>query len=508
MHIMVALMILSGALSLGAFIIISTKREFQKTEHLSLALLSVCVYIAGSIFGATANSHFSAYRSIIVEYLGLPFIAPHAFLALADFYGKKVKGALRNGLFIFPWLCCILVATGNRHNLFYRSTRFVAGPPLPHLLVEPTPLYILSVSYTLVLLLLTQGMILMQMRERRGHGHQREVLLLIAIGLPILSNLLYLFGFTPNGLDVTPIVLAVTAGLVVYAVQRLNLLQLLPLAKSTIVEKMTDAFIIVDHQCRFLEANPAAREIYPALATLAVGDFFNELDDFIGAHFVPCGPDREYPSVQAANGRYYRVSQTNIAHNGKNVCTCIMLYDITETQSLIDALDRKASHDTLTQVYNRGAFFQMAGAEFAAIAQQNGQAAVVMFDLDHFKRVNDTYGHQCGDAVLQATTQRLMKRLRDTDVLSRYGGEEFCAFLTHISAENAVMLANELRQCIAAEPFECGGHRIPVTISIGVAAYDSTLHDTLEAMLGSADKALYAAKKNGRNRVVLFDGDG
>ncbi|MDL2327816.1 diguanylate cyclase, partial [Ruminococcaceae bacterium OttesenSCG-928-A11] len=396
MHIMVALLTLSGVLSLGAFIIISTKREFQKTEHLSLVILSVCVYIAGSLFGATSINHFSAYRSIIVEYIGLPFIAPHAFLALADFYDRKINGVLRKSLFIFPWISCILVATGSHHHLFYKSTRFVAGPPLPHLLVEPTPLYILSVSYTLVLLMMTQGMILLQIRAHKGHRHHREISLFIAIGLPILSNVLYLLGLTPHGLDLTPVVLAITSGLVVYAVQRLNLLQLLPLAKSAIVEKMTDAFIIVDNQCRFLEANRAAKDIYPALETLEVGDHFNAAETFIEAQLVPCGPDKEFMPVQAANGRYYHVSRTNIPHNGKNVCTCIMLYDITETQSLIDALDRKASHDPLTQVYNRDAFFHTAGAEFAAIAQQDGQAAIIMFDLDHFKKVNDTYGHLCG----------------------------------------------------------------------------------------------------------------
>ncbi|MDL2293332.1 diguanylate cyclase [Ruminococcaceae bacterium OttesenSCG-928-D13] len=502
---MIALLILSGVLSLGAFIIISTKREFQKTEHLSLAILSTCVYIAGSIFEATANSHFSAYRAIIVEYVGLPFIAPHAFLAFADFYDRRINIHLRRSLFVFPWLCCILVATGNPYNLFYRSTSFVTGPPLPHLLVEPTPLYILSVSYTLVLLLLTQGMILMQIKERKGHRHQREVSLFIAIGLPILSNLLYLFGFTPYGWDVTPVVLAITSGLVVFAVQRLNLLQLLPFAKSTIVEKMTDAFIIVDSQCRFLEANRAAMEIYPSLKAVEVGDIFTELDDFSESNFVPFGSEEDYPPVRAANGRYYHVSQTNIAHNGKIVCTCIMLYDTTETQNLIHTLDKKAAHDALTQVYNRGTFFQIADMELATIIQQGGQAVIMMFDLDYFKNVNDSYGHQCGDEVLQVAAQRLTKRLRDTDVFGRYGGEEFCAFFTHISADNAVELAEKLRQCIEVEPFMCEGHRIPVTMSVGVAAYDSAIHDTLKDIISDADKALYVAKENGRNQVMLFN---
>ncbi|MDL2254489.1 diguanylate cyclase [Ruminococcaceae bacterium OttesenSCG-928-I18] len=506
MHFMIALIILSGVLSLGAFIIVSTKREFQKTEHLALAILCTCIYIAGGFFEATSNSHFSAYRAIIVEYLGVPFIAPHAFLAIADFYEKEINRHLRRLLFVFPWLCCILVAAGNPYNLFYASTSYVPDP-LPHLLVTPTPLYILSVSYTLVLLLLTQGMIFKQIQERKGHDHQREVLLIIAIGLPILSNLLYQLGFTPSNMDLTPIVLAVTSGLVTYAVQRLNLLQLLPLAKSTIVDKMTDAFIVIDNQCRFLEANRAAKDIFPSLERIEVGEKFVGLENLSEANFAPCGPDQEYPSVQTSNGRFYHVSQTNIAYNGKTVCSCIMLYDITETQSLIEILDKKATHDALTQIYNRDAFFRLANVSFVSVLKQAGQAAIVMFDLDHFKIVNDTYGHMCGDAVLQAVAQRLAKRLRDTDIFGRYGGEEFCTFLIHISADSAVVLANELRHCIEAEPFLYEGHSISLTISVGVAVYDKRMHTTLEDMIRSADEALYTAKNSGRNQVVLFDGN-
>lgn len=504
MQLMIALLVISAVLSFGAFLFVSIKRDSQRTGHISLAILSMFIYIVGGIFEATADGYFSAYRSIILEYLGLPFIAPHAFLALSDVYGHKINTHIRRSLFVLPFFCTIVVATGNINNLFYGSTAFFPGPPLARLQVTPTPLYILSVSYTLALLLCTQGLILMQIKKEQGRGHLREILLLIAVALPIISNLLYLFAFTPHGLDITPIVLAISSGLVAYAAQRLNLLQLLPLTKSTIMEQMTDAFIIVDYHGRFLDANRAAKEIYPLLRTVKVGAPFNELEGFGTPHFIPRDTDTDFPPVQAANGRYYHVSQTGIMQNGRTACTCIMLFDITETKCLIDVLDKKAAYDALTQVYNRGAFFQMAGREFAAIAQQGGQSAVLMLDLDHFKKVNDTYGHQCGDVVLQTAAQRLHKRLRETDIFGRYGGEEFCAFLMHISAGSAVSLANELCSSIAAEPFVCGGHSIPVTISIGVGAYDAAIHDTLEAMIGSADAALYTAKNSGRNRVVLF----
>lgn len=219
---------------------------------------------------------------------------------------------------------------------------------------------------------------------------------------------------------------------------------------------------------------------------------------------MPCGADRDFEPIQAPNGRYYHVSQTNVRQRDKLLCTCIIMYDITQAKQKLDTLSREASYDALTQIYNRGTFFQMAKAKFEAIFMHGGQFAVLMFDLDHFKQVNDTYGHPCGDVVLHTLAQRLSARVRETDILGRYGGEEFCAFLTHITPEHAMQLAELLRQSVEEEPFLCGENRLPLTVSVGVSAFDPEAHKTLEDMIADADRALYAAKEGGRNRVVLF----
>lgn len=138
--------------------------------------------------------------------------------------------------------------------------------------------------------------------------------------------------------------------------------------------------------------------------------------------------------------------------------------------------------------------------------QQRSRGALLMVDIDHFKRVNDHYGHLAGDHVLRHIVGVLRQRLRASDVLGRYGGEEFMVLLPGTDLHGAAQLAEQLRQAVQAAPCEWQGQRIPFTVSIGVAASADTPADpsrTSEALLQAADQALYRAKDDGRNRVAL-----
>lgn len=162
-----------------------------------------------------------------------------------------------------------------------------------------------------------------------------------------------------------------------------------------------------------------------------------------------------------------------------------------------------AIHDQLTGLYNRHALLDTlvhAGAQ----SQRSGQPlAMLMLDIDHFKWVNDRYGHLVGDEVLRQVAQRAQDRLRRSDVLARYGGEEFLALLPDTDTNSALLVAEAIRRAIEAHPMVVGGTKIPVTISIGVHAgvvEDATA--VAETMIAASDRALYRAKEHGRNRVV------
>jgi diguanylate cyclase (GGDEF)-like protein len=161
-------------------------------------------------------------------------------------------------------------------------------------------------------------------------------------------------------------------------------------------------------------------------------------------------------------------------------------------------LQRLAYTDALTGLANRHTLEPLIREEIARARNQNQPLSVMMIDIDHFKRVNDTYGHRTGDLVLQQLAQLLNKNARTLDTVGRLGGEEFLALCPNSTLEQAQFLANQMCQSVADTVLE---QNIKITVSIGVAEYQAL--DTLESFLVRADEALYRAKSLGRNRVEL-----
>lgn len=162
-----------------------------------------------------------------------------------------------------------------------------------------------------------------------------------------------------------------------------------------------------------------------------------------------------------------------------------------------------ANMDAMTGIYNKGFFLQAIEVEFKRHKALHSDFSVVFFDLDHFKKVNDNFGHDAGDYVLKEVTRLIVTSgLRPKDVFARYGGEEFVILMGNASAEQARIQAEKIRQLIENHFFNYDDKRIPVTLSMGVAALDSQV-ESAQTLLRSADKALYAAKQGGRNRVMV-----
>jgi diguanylate cyclase (GGDEF)-like protein len=161
-------------------------------------------------------------------------------------------------------------------------------------------------------------------------------------------------------------------------------------------------------------------------------------------------------------------------------------------------LRRIAMHDSLTGLLNRSAF-EARVREFLASGRRH-DFAIVLFDLDHFKRINDTYGHAVGDEALRACARVFMESLRSSSIVARWGGEEFAAILTNTSAADAFAVAERVRRRIRATVIRSGSHEVRVTVSAGVCHSSSGL-ENFDELLKNADAGLYTAKHNGRDRV-------
>jgi diguanylate cyclase (GGDEF)-like protein len=168
-----------------------------------------------------------------------------------------------------------------------------------------------------------------------------------------------------------------------------------------------------------------------------------------------------------------------------------------------------ANTDPLTGLLNRRSWIDLAVRELRRAAVADAPAALLMLDVDHFKRTNDVHGHRAGDAVLQSVAQLCQEMLRPQDLVARWGGEEFVMLLPGVGRNEAAQIAERMRESVQRRLLEVDGRHVHVTGSIGVvgALEDAAGHD-LERLLHLADAAMYTAKQNGRNRVAMAPEDG
>jgi len=167
----------------------------------------------------------------------------------------------------------------------------------------------------------------------------------------------------------------------------------------------------------------------------------------------------------------------------------------------IKNLEEQSRLDPLTGIYNRRVLHERLESELSRFRRYKQSFSLIFFDVDHFKAVNDNYGHKAGDVVLTVIARRVGGMLRKADFLARYGGEEFVAILPETSIDQATEVAGKIRQVIARTRFEHAGNLVPVTVSIGVTEIREGDEDP-DTVLGRADTYMYFAKENGRDRVI------
>lgn len=206
------------------------------------------------------------------------------------------------------------------------------------------------------------------------------------------------------------------------------------------------------------------------------------------------------------NSTIFPLSDTrgNVTH------LCFIIYDVTdvalsriELESMNGRLSQLTKIDYLTQLYNRGYWEESLIQEFKRLQRYKHRSTLLMCDIDHFKRINDTYGHAAGDVVIQAIADAVRKNLRSTDIAGRYGGEEYAVLLVDTTLEQATVLAERLRHSVESLVINYQAHKINVSLSIGLAEYSPEMTEHLQ-WIEASDQALYQSKAGGRNQVTNY----
>ncbi len=216
--------------------------------------------------------------------------------------------------------------------------------------------------------------------------------------------------------------------------------------------------------------------------------------------------------VGSANGTYvngerireHRLADGDIVQFGPAAAFRYRITDADE-EAMLRELYHTSVTDSLTGAHNREYFEARLMAELSYARRHGSELGLLMLDLDHFKQVNDTFGHQVGDFVLVELASAISSNMRAEDVFARYGGEEFAIILRDTSADIAHSVGERFRLIVESLRIEYDGHRIPVTVSVGAASVAECPEKTAAALVARADQRLYAAKHAGRNRVVATD---
>ncbi len=466
------------------------------TPFLFGSLANAC-YALGSLAEIQAQTTGEVLNALTVEYLGIATIGPLLYLtAISSVQGSGTVSRLRVALLmILPALIVVLVATNDVHHLIYTSVILEKNGPFTVPVLGKGPFYLLNLIYMncciLLALLSTSRAAL-----RAPRAHRTPLLLLLGGSLiPWAGMAVYQLGLSPYGLDIAPFGLALTGVVLSVALFRFRLFDVTPLVLDQVFENMLEAVLIEDVKHRVAGFNRSFSTIFPAMTTRQVGQALTELSGEI-----PLLADL---STLKVGGQVYQVDQSVLRNKqGQPDGTIWMLTNITEREMLAEKLTLLARTDELTKLPNRRAFLERLKSEADRRGRYGGTLAVALIDLDFFKKVNDSWGHDVGDAMLQHVAELWTGCLRSSDVLARYGGEEFTVLMTETDADAADGVLQRMRSQLEATPLVHHGQPIPQTASFGVVTVQGTSTGDPGDWLRRADLALYEAKEKGRNRVV------
>ena len=405
-------------------------------------------------------------------------------------------------LAIEPVVVLLALWTDPSHHLFFGGKREVNVG----MILDGGVLFWGNVIYSYLAILIAMLLLAQAYRQAQGMYRNQFATVLVGIGFTWLNSIVFITGFNPlPGADNTPFSFTITGLFFAYALVRYRLLGLVPIARSMLIDSLSDGLMVLDAENRILDINRAAKKWLP---DLTIGDSIETIEDRLPATLRQY---RQYSDlrieVMLENPHRYLDTQISSVRNARGhvLGKLVVWRDITELKLLQIKLHTLATHDSLTNVYNRRHFEQLAGAEWAQCKRHHRPLVVILVDIDHFKSINDAYGHQAGDRVLVRFAEICLQTKRVEDIFARWGGEEFIFLLPDARPETARVFINRLFEQISQAELIAGIKDRRVTCSIGAAVNTFQDDDSLELLIRRADDALYQAKNAGRNRAVFYN---
>lgn len=430
-------------------------------------------------------------------------------------------------LFIEPTLVLILVWAAPRSVFASIEPLIMDGYHI--IQIERGILFWINTAYSYILILFSFALLTISYRTANSFFKKQYLMILLGSIVPVAFSLYTQSGkISSSDLDRAPLAFGISGIVYVYAIYRHRFMDLVPIARSRLIEKMSDGVLVLDLQGRIVDINPAMRNFLEEDPSSFIGRNISETLQIWNentGHLLTGLETRTELRLPHRPSRYLDLRVTPLYDDDQNLSGRLIIFrDVTDRKEvekdLRHAMDRmqtqlieinllqeqlrdQAIRDPLTNLFNRRYLEETLERELARASRELYPLCIVMMDIDHFKNVNDTYGHEAGDIVLKTLADTVTTQSRQGDFVCRFGGEEFVLVMPNIGIEVAKERVNSLHRFIASQYISFGRFNINITLSMGVALYPKH-GDTRELLLRAADRALYTAKNAGRNRVIVF----
>lgn len=460
------------------------------------------------------------------QYIGLPFI-PFACVLLSLTFTGVLKEPYRKWVWIAAVpgaITSLLRWTSEQHHLMYGKMTLVYNGYYSVLAFEKGIWYYLHFVYFLLCAGFSVYNYITVYKRSQQYMKKPILLMMTASLIPFVSIFVNLNNLFFLQMDSGPFFILLDYMIFMVGIFRYNIMHLIPLSRNSVFEWIDDGVLVLDLNENIIDMNRAVKEILNVkdidkmigLPAERILNDFKALNQMVRDWYVEhvykfdlVKQDSHYEMLEwthPSNCKIYGVRFRALTEHASGIGVIMMFSDITKPKEMVTFLERMAQIDDLTGIYNRRYFIELVEKQVDVHLKERQNGFVVVFDIDHFKRINDQYGHLAGDFVLKELAKWVSERLPENAIFGRYGGEEFVIFMPNTPEDKGVKLTEEIRQALGDYEFCWEENHIHITASFGCSALEAigACSRLFEEMFARADEALYEAKNQGRNCTKII----
>ena len=505
-NILSKILFLEGIFFIILFFYSLLKQKNRFAVIFSIMCLSIAVYVIGYGFELRSHNIDQIKFFLKTEYFGLVFMITFGMIFSYKFHFNKNPSLKLSIVFLFiPMLTLFFSSTNEFHHLFYANVSAIQYEDGILVNIKKGPWYFVNIIYSYIVLIFGEIVFYCSWRFSQYKLKTQAFWLFFGSICPGFVNIPYIAGFSPLQIDFTPFgfgMLAISYSIAIFCYDFLEIKEII---SSFTFSNISEGIIIIDDSNRLIDFNTAAQKIFNSLDMRRIGIDFSYF--WNNKKIIKEEKNRfEIEIIKDNKKKYYEFRTTDLKEKTKLLGYVYFIQDITNQKEMIQELNNMANYDYLTQVYNRRRLMEEAEKELVRAKTYGSYISVLMIDIDHFKKINDKYGHLAGDKVIKMVIKACKDNLRIPDVIGRYGGEEFIIILPNTDKKNATNIAEYIREYVHDLKIEFNEEKIMVTVSIGVVCA-IIKNDTIsiEKMIYEADKGLYYAKNHGRNQMCACE---